>query len=146
MNRYLLDTDIFSKWAGEEEPVSSIVESQPINSVFVSVVTVGEVIYGWHAEVKDCPREELVDTYGCVHRSVHFIKEQVVLPFTSSSLKVFASLRRDFKGYDPYDLHIASIAIENQLILVTNNTADFEPITAVGLKIVNWNKPKSSTH
>ena len=39
MNRYLLDTDIFSKWAGEEEPVSSIVESQPIKAEVINTLS-----------------------------------------------------------------------------------------------------------
>jgi len=47
-----------------------------------------------------------------------------------------AELERRGQIIGPYDLQIAAQAISNDLILVTNNTKEFERIP--GLKLDNW--------
>ena len=63
-----------------------------------------------------------------------------VLPFGTEEARSAASIRVDFekKGQPigPYDILIAAVAMTNQFILVTRNTAEFSRIK--GLRLENW--------
>ncbi len=65
-----------------------------------------------------------------------------VLPFDESAARRFGGLKAELetKGepLDDLDLEIASIALENNLPLVTNNTIHFKRIS--GLELHNWIK------
>ena len=71
-----------------------------------------------------------------------FAAENIVLPLTESSSKISADLyskmRKAGTPVDDIDLLIAGIAIENELVLVTNNEKHFARIP--GLEIQNWSK------
>jgi tRNA(fMet)-specific endonuclease VapC len=64
------------------------------------------------------------------------------LPITDKSARIsaelYSSLRMGGNIIDDIDLFIAGIAIENNMILVTNNESHFGRIP--GLKIENWKK------
>jgi tRNA(fMet)-specific endonuclease VapC len=63
-----------------------------------------------------------------------------VLPFGTEEARSAASIRVDLekKGQPigPYDILIAAVAMTNQFILVTRNTAEFSRIK--GLRLENW--------
>ncbi len=63
-----------------------------------------------------------------------------VLPFGTEEARSAASIRVDLekKGrpIGPYDILIAAVAMTNQFILVTRNTAEFSRIK--GLRLENW--------
>ena len=63
-----------------------------------------------------------------------------VLPFGTEEARSAASIRVDLekKGrpIGPYDILIAAVAMTNQFILVTRNTAEFSRIK--GLRVDNW--------
>ncbi len=46
------------------------------------------------------------------------------------------NLRQKFQTVQPYDLLIASIALANNLILVTHNTSEFSRVS--GLNLEDW--------
>jgi len=62
------------------------------------------------------------------------------LPFSGEPTRRFGEIRADLarKGtpIGPYDLQIAAIASANDLILVTNNTSEFERIP--NLQVEDW--------
>jgi tRNA(fMet)-specific endonuclease VapC len=64
----------------------------------------------------------------------------IVLPFDESAGRRFGALKTDLESrgepLDDLDLQIASIAIENKLPLVMNNTDHFKRIK--GLELQNW--------
>jgi tRNA(fMet)-specific endonuclease VapC len=64
----------------------------------------------------------------------------IVLPFDEAAGRRFGSLKADLEArgepLDDLDLQIASIAVENDLALVTNNTRHFQRIP--GLRLENW--------
>lgn len=64
----------------------------------------------------------------------------VILPLTENSAKISsklnANLRKNGKVIDDIDLFIAGIAIENEMILATNNEKHFARIS--NLQIQNW--------
>ena len=59
---------------------------------------------------------------------------------TKISAKIYADLRKKGTPVDDIDLLIAGVALENDFIMVTNNTSHFERIE--GLKIENWSLKK----
>jgi len=71
-----------------------------------------------------------------------FIIENLVLPMTEKSARIsselYSTLRMSGNIVDDVDLFIAGIAIENDMVLVTNNESHFSRIP--GLKIENWKK------
>ena len=66
----------------------------------------------------------------------------IVLPFDEASARRFGNLKAELETrgepLDDLDLEIASIALENNLTLVTNNTDHFKRIK--GLELENWIK------
>ena len=63
-----------------------------------------------------------------------------ILPFDESAARRFGRLKADLESagepLDDLDLQIASIALENNLPLLTNNTKHFKRIE--GLQLQNW--------
>lgn len=66
----------------------------------------------------------------------------IVLPFDEASARRFGNLKAELETrgepLDDLDLEIASIALKNNLALVTNNTDHFKRIK--GLELENWIK------
>jgi predicted nucleic acid-binding protein len=103
----------------------------PDEELFVTAVSVGELIHG---------------AYRSQHREDNLARLEVllasltVLPFDESCARRFGALKAEleFNGrpLDDLDLQIASIAVENNLPLVTNNTNHFKRIE--GLELQNW--------
>jgi len=54
------------------------------------------------------------------------------------SAELYSTLRKSGNIVDDIDLLIAGIAIDNNMILITNNESHFNRIP--GLKIDNWSK------
>lgn len=71
-----------------------------------------------------------------------FCQSNVVVPLTESAIlqaaKIYAELREAGHLITDADILVAAIALSNQLILVTNNTAHFNRIK--GLTIQNWKR------
>ena len=69
-----------------------------------------------------------------------FLNQFDSLPFDDAAALIFGEIRADLslKGtpIGPYDLQIAAIALANNLILVTNNTKEFNRIPS--LLLVDW--------
>ncbi|WP_293124466.1 PIN domain-containing protein [Okeania sp. SIO1I7] len=69
-----------------------------------------------------------------------FLNRFVSLPFDDRCTEIYGEVRTNLERggtpIGPYDLQIASIAIANNLILVTHNVDEFQRITE--LKIEDW--------
>jgi tRNA(fMet)-specific endonuclease VapC len=55
---------------------------------------------------------------------------------TEIAAKIYADLRKKGTPVDDIDLLIVGVALENDFIMVTNNTSHFERIET--LKVENW--------
>ena len=66
----------------------------------------------------------------------------IVLPFDEPAGRRFGVLKAELEAkgepLDNLDLQIASIAIENDMSLLTNNTSHFKRVS--GLRLINWLK------
>jgi len=103
------------------------------------------------------PDEELATTAISVaelthgaNRSIHrednlarlevLLSALIILPFDEAAARRFGILKAELEKrgepLDDLDLQIASISLENNLPLVTNNTRHFNRLN--GLRLVNW--------
>jgi tRNA(fMet)-specific endonuclease VapC len=131
MIRYLLDTNI----------VIYTMKNRPENvrkqfnryhdQMAVSSVTLGELVFG--AEYSQQVERNLADISA-------FTARLEVLPFDMKAAYHYGEIRAELyktgKPIRPYDMMIAGHARSAGLILVTNNTKEFEKVR--GLMVENW--------
>lgn len=129
--RFLLDTSICVFFLRGRLNLDKIVKEVGLENCYISEITVAELRFG--AENSDDPikSNKAVDV---------FLKGLTIIPIFGS-IKRYAiekvRLRRIGKPInDEFDLLIGVTAIENQLILVTDNTKDFKLLN--GIQIENW--------
>jgi len=134
MNRALIDTDILSYYFKGDKTVINNFETylQQYDLIEISIITYYEIV------------GSLLAKNALKQLSIFedFVFDNLVIPMTESSAKIsaelYSTLRQTGNIVDDIDLLIAGIAIENDMILVTNNENHFKRIP--GLKIDNWSK------
>ncbi|MBO4704669.1 MAG: PIN domain-containing protein [Spirochaetaceae bacterium] len=139
MNIYLLDTNIISeptKPSPSESVLNSIAENFD-HSCICSVIW-AEILTGIKCLADRKRKDALLNYYLNTIQ-----KAYEILPFDSFAASIYSDLVEQLKNkgnpLPKLDLMIAATAISNNLILVTRNTADFEPIKEVSnLMTENW--------
>lgn len=132
MKRVLIDTDILSYYFKGNPKVIGRFESYLgfFDSIEICIITYYEITSGLLA--KKALRQLQVFE--------QFVDRNKIIPLTEKSSKIsaelYASLRQSGKIVDDIDLLIAGVAIENDMVLVTNNEKHFGRIP--NLKIENW--------
>lgn len=133
--QYLLDTSICVFYLRGKLDLAAIIREKGRANFFISEITVAELRFG--AENSNNPEK--------LHKAVDdFINGLSIIP-------IFGSIRRYAKEKvrlrkigkpinDEFDLLIGITAIENNLVLVTDNVKDFERIE--GIEIENWYQRK----
>jgi tRNA(fMet)-specific endonuclease VapC len=129
---YSLDTNICVRiLRGNSPKLLARISSIAPGEIFVCAITRAELLYG--AEKSNRPVETL-------EKLLNFLKPFPTLPFDDKAAQVAGIERARLEAIGlpvgPYDLLIASIALANDVILVTHNTREFSRI--VGLKIEDW--------
>ena len=134
MNRALIDTDILSYFfKGDPDVIKNFEKYLDLYDILeISIITYYEILSGLHAK----------NAFKQLKIFEEFVSENIVVPLTEESAKlsaeIYASLRKTGKVVDDIDLLIAGIAIENDMILITNNNKHFGRIPE--LKTENWKK------
>jgi len=132
MKRALIDTDILSYFFKGNSMVLQHFQSylEIFDSIEISMITYYEITSGLLAK-RAMSQLQIFD---------QFVDENKIIPLTEKSTKIsaelYASLRQTGNLIDDIDLLIAGIAIENEMLLVTNNEKHFGRIP--NLKIENW--------
>lgn len=128
---YLLDTSICVFFLRGKLNLDKMVKEVGLEKCYISEITVAELRFG--AENSDDPMKsnKAVDI---------FLKGLTIIPIFGS-IKRYAvekvRLRKIGKPmHDEFDLLIGVTAIENQLILITDNTKDFKLLN--GIQMENW--------
>lgn len=131
MVKYLLDTDICIYWLKGRKEVGEKFLARENKEISISSITVAELYFGAYNSSKIT--ENLIT-------AERFIQSITVLPLTNNSLRKFAELKAKLrqigKPIADFDLLIASVALSENLILVTNNTKHYARIPE--LKLENW--------
>lgn len=129
--RYLLDTSICIFFLRGKLNLDKTIRDVGLENCYISEITVAELRFG--AENSNDPIKS--------HKAVDvFLKGITVLPILGC-IKRYAiekvRLRKIGKPInDEFDLLIGVTAIENQLVLVTDNEKDFKHLDKI--KIENW--------
>lgn len=138
MNKFLLDTDIFSEV--KKGINRNVVQKARLYELYhekftISIFTVSEVLKGFQ-KIKNSMKIK------------NFIEKEIleleVLDFTLEASKIsgliLADLERTGSSIGVFDVLIASIAISNSLPLATGNTDHYQKIKNLGYPIVleNW--------
>jgi tRNA(fMet)-specific endonuclease VapC len=131
MLRYMLDTDVciyvIKNRPSQFRERFNALEGQ----LCISVITLSELNFG--AENSERRWQNLVG----IER---FTSRLTVMPFLEKAAshygQVRAELRRSGQPIGPFDMLIGAHARSEGLILVTNNTREFERIE--GLRVENW--------
>lgn len=139
MKMYLLDTNIISEPAkAKANPVVTEKILENIEYSCISSVVWAETLSGIKS-LPDGNRKDMLFDYAI--NQIQKLYE--ILPFDDFAASIYSDLisRLQTKGKmsQKLDLMIASTAIANNLILVTRNTSDFQPIKEVSnLMLENW--------
>jgi tRNA(fMet)-specific endonuclease VapC len=106
----------------------------PVGSVVICSVVVGELLYGARRSTQ--VQQSLAEVR-------QFCLPFVSLPFEDHAADEYSKIRAHLAGLGtpigPNDLMIAAIALVEDLILVTHNTAEFSRVP--GLKLEDWQTP-----
>lgn len=129
--RYILDTDICIYWLKGISKIRDKVEHIGINNINTTIITAAELYHGAFHSKK--VKENLKGVEN-------FIKIIEPLPITKNIAKRFGRIKSELKKkgeiIDNFDILIASIVLDNNGVLVTNNTEHFNRIKK--LWIENW--------
>lgn len=136
---YLLDTNIISeltKPSRNQDVVKRIFETQKLS--VLSTITWAEALFGLKRLPEGKKKNNLIDFYmNTVQNMYDYLDFDIHAAFIYSDIK--ARLESLGKLPPELDLQIASIAIANNLILVTRNIGDFTDIAEhSALMLENW--------
>src|SRR3990167_10156751 len=120
---YLLDTDIYIYLTAGNKKVLGKIQEAGDENIFLSSISVAELYFGIFGS------KQMEDN---LRKIQNHLKKLEVMNFTKNTAKVFGRIKADLKRKGTpvadMDLAIASIAIHNNLTLVTHNTRHFEPV------------------
>ena len=131
---YLLDTNICI-YIIKKKPVDVLktVKTKSKKDIYISSITVAELEYG--VAKSRFPEKNKIALIG-------FLSIFTILPFDDTDAVEYGIMRAELekkgKMIGPMDLLLAAQAKKKRLIIVTNNTREFERLE--GLKIENWVK------
>ena len=131
---YLLDTNICI-YIIKKKPVDVLrtLKTKSRKDIYISSITIAELEYGV-AKSRFPERNKIA--------LIEFLSIFNILPFDDTDAVNFGitktNLEKGGKTVGSMDLLIAAQAITKRLILVTNNTKEFERVE--GLKMENWVK------
>lgn len=134
MTEALVDTDILSFYfRGDLKVVERFNEYlKEFDQINISIITYYEILGG----LKFKKAEKQLRNFD------EFINNNTIIYLSEESAKIasdkYAELRLAGITIGTSDLLIAGIAIENDVILVTNNEKHYEPIRGLGIE--NWKK------
>ncbi|MBP6660597.1 MAG: type II toxin-antitoxin system VapC family toxin [Chitinophagales bacterium] len=132
MKPSMLDTDIFSEFLRGNDKAFANIEKYLLQykSFNISIITYYEILSG--LLYKDAKKQ--------LEAFERIVALNNIIPLTVKSVKIAANIQADLRKKGSVightDTLIAGIAIENNLQLITNNTAHFNRINQ--LDIANW--------
>ncbi len=132
MTNYLLDTNICIYLIKKRPPeVFKRFQQIELKQLYLPVITIYELYYS--IEKNSSHKRNLTALEN-------FIDPLTVVDFDLSAAKKAAEIRADLqkKGsiIGAYDIQIAAIALSQDMVLLTNNTGEFERVK--DLRLENW--------
>jgi len=129
MKKYLIDSDILIYFLKGKQEVVEKLSHIPMDDLYISRINYTELIYGAYNSTKINQNLKVIEP---------FLDSFKVLEFTKTSSLIFAKekarLKKNGNIIADMDLMIASIAIENDCTLISNNIKHFERIQNLELE------------
>jgi predicted nucleic acid-binding protein len=123
MKKYIIDSDILIYFLKGKKEVVKKLSQIPIDNLYISRINYTELIYGAYNSARVEQNLKIIEP---------FLENFKVLEFDKSSSLIFAKekarLKKQGNIIADMDLMIASIAINNDCSLLTNNLKHFERI------------------
>ena len=145
MTGWILDTNIISELRRPkpEKKVAAFVRTQPLEALYVSIVTLAEIRFGIELQTDAIRRTELKEW---LDHKVRPMFEQRVLTITEDIMLKWRFLveegRKVGHTFSPPDLIIAATAQHHGLTVVSRDTKEY---TAARVAVFNpWTEPVSS--
>lgn len=147
---YIFDTDALGDIFryGQQRRLGQRAAQEPHTSLFISVITVEEMLWGRAHAIKAVVKQSNQDerVIGSIPKLCHDLEETfirlqdyVVLPFDEAAANIYRSIPRATRQGKLNDCRIASVALVHNFTVVTKNTRDFAPIReACGVNYVDW--------
>lgn len=130
MTKYLLDTNICIFFFKGRYEIDKKIESAGLENCFISEITLAELKFGSENSGNPAKHRKIVN---------EFQRNFQILPIFNC-LDIYAKektrLRKQGTPIDEFDLLIGATAIENDLVLVTNNTKHFVRLDSI--KLEDW--------
>jgi len=129
MKKYLIDSDILIYFLKGKREVVKKLSQIPIDDLYISRINYTELIYGAYNSAKINQNLKVIEP---------FLESFNVLEFTKVSSVIFAKekarLKKNGNIIADMDLMIASIAIENDCTLISNNIKHFNRVQNLKLE------------
>jgi tRNA(fMet)-specific endonuclease VapC len=91
----------------------------------------------WYTQLRQAKQpERLAWAYRRLTENIRFHARMQIITYEENAMKRFEQLRKQKIKIGRTDLGIASIVLEHDATLVTENTRDFKQVP--GLKIASW--------
>lgn len=130
---YCFDTDVLSAVLRRDPPLHLVrrLASVPAEEQFTTAITLGELLYGASKQVSTRLADRVRDLAGSLVR---------ILPFDEAAAERYGPLRATLElagaPLAEPDLRIASIALANDLSLISGNVRRFSRVP--DLRLENW--------
>ncbi len=131
---FLFDTDTITNIVKPRPSQNLLAKLENVskNQQYISTITISEIVYG--AEKSQRPEHHLNNLETILLPAVNLVCFDTKAAYVCGRIR--AELEKRGTPLDLADLEIASIAIANNLILVTNNVRHFERVPL--LQFENW--------
>lgn len=139
--KFLLDTDhisILQKQSGAEfARLIARIAQVPRADLAFCIISFHEQVLGCHTYIARAKLpSDIIRGYEMLDRVLSAFAAALVLPFDANASNIFASLTAQRVRIATMDLRMASIALSQQLTLLTRNARDFSKVP--GLAFDDW--------
>lgn len=136
---YIFDTDhlgVLQRQRGPDfEKLITRLADLDQSLFYTTIVSFHEQINGWTKYIKNSLQaDKTVAGYWRLENILNDFSRAQVLPFSADAAEIFGELRSQKVRVATMDLRIASIAIANQMTLLTRNSVDFDRIPNVSIE------------
>jgi tRNA(fMet)-specific endonuclease VapC len=129
--KYCLDTDHWIYWLNGDQAIDNMIVALGDQQVFIAPPSVAELYYGAYHSAR-------VEENLLMLRQI--FENFILLELAPDDLVRFGRIKADLarrgRPVGDFDLLIASMALERNLVVVTHNRAHFKPIE--GLQVEDW--------
>lgn len=134
--KFLLDTNVCIRFLNGRNPsIQQQMRSHDPDDILLCSVVKAELLVGVLKNENPQQRQKKIQP---------FLERFASLPFDDNAAASYAGIRSDLENrgmiIGPNDLMIASIAVANQLVLVTHNVSEFSRVN--GLTIEDWEEQR----